>query len=225
MSSFSRISWRTTIPCLSLPELPSLLGRVRDLSAAFLSGEPRGFGAFRELTDLLLRRTVLHPSGGVRETEGPRSDTRVVGGWRGPLDPLPLTNGRYLRLSLTLFREETEYGHRIKVADSAYQYQADREGTDWMFRYDFLRDPPAPHPSSHLQLNAPIANGWLPAGMPLSRVHFPTDRISFEAVIRLLIDQFGVPPNEPPGVWRPLLAESEALFLGIRHRTLSGPST
>ena len=223
MSSFSPICWRTTIPSLSLPELPSLLGRVRDLSGAFLSGEPRGFGAFRELTDLLLRRTVLHPSGGVRETEGPRADTRIIGGWRGPLDPLPLTNGRYLRLSLTIFRESTEHGYRIKVADSAYQYQADRDGTDWMFRYDFLRDPPGPHPASHLQLNAALAEGWLPDCVPLSRIHFPTDRISFEAVIRLLIDQFGVPTSESADVWRPLLAESESLFLGIRHRSLSGP--
>jgi hypothetical protein len=59
--------------------------------------------------------------------------------------------------------------------------------------------------------------------MPLSRIHFPTDRISFEAVIWLLIDQFGVPASESADVWRPLLAESEALFLGIRHRSLSGP--
>jgi hypothetical protein len=225
MSSFSPTCWRTTIPSLSLPELPSLLGRVRDLSGAFLSGESRGFGAFRELTDLLLRRTVLHPSGGVKETEGPRADTCIVGGWGDPLDPLPLTNGRYLRLSLTLFRESTERGYRIKVADSAYQYQADRDGADWMFRYDFLRNPPEPHPASHLQLNAALAQGWLPDGMPLSRVHFPTDRISFEAVIRLLIDQFAVPSNGSADVWRPLLAESEALFLGIRHRSLSGPSS
>ena len=225
MSSFSPICWRTTIPSLSLPELPTLLGRVRDLSTAFLSGDPQGFGAFRELTDLLLRRTVLHPSGGVRETQGLRPDTRVVGGWGGPTDPLPLTNGRYLRLSLTLFREETQHGYLIKVADSAYQYQADREGSDWIFRYDFLRNPPAPHPASHLQINAALTDGWLPAGIPQSRIHFPTDRISFEAVIRLLVDQFGVQPNEPADVWRPLLAESEALFLGIRHRSLSGPPT
>lgn len=205
-------------------ELAALLGRVRDLSRTFLSGEARGFDAFRELTDLLLRRTILHPTGGITQTLGQRPETRVLGGWGGPLDPLPLTDGRFLRLSLTLFREPADQGYRIKVADSAYQYQTDRDGIDWIFRYDFLRNPPAPHPASHLQVNAVIPSGWLPEDMPLSRVHFPTDRISFEAVVRLLIEQFGVNANEPADVWRPLLAESEALFLGIRHRSLSGPA-
>lgn len=225
MSSSSPISWPRTIPFLPLAEPGALLGRVRGLSAAFLSGEPHGFEDLRELTDLLLRRTVLHPSGGITQAQGQRPDTRVLGGWGGPLDPLPLTNGRFLRLSLTLFRELTDQGYRIKVADAAYQYQADRNGNDWIFRYDFLRNPPAPHPASHLQVNAVIPEGWLPEGMPLSRVHFPTDRISFEAVIRLLIEQFGVDANEPADVWRPLLTESEALFLGVRHRSLSGPAS
>jgi len=130
-----------------------------------------------------------------------------------------------LRLSLTLFREPTDQGFRIKVADSAYQYQADREGDEWIFRYDFLRNPRAPHPASHLQINGVIPDGWLPADTPLSRIHFPTERISFEAVIRLLIEEFGVTANEPPGLWRPLLAESEGLFMGIRHRSISGPSS
>jgi hypothetical protein len=146
-----------------------------------------------------------------------------LGGWGGPHDPLPLTDGRFLRFSLTVFREQTKDGYRIKVSDSSYQYQIDREGEQWIFRYDFLRNPPEPHPASHLQLNATVADGWLPAGVPLGRIHFPTDRVSFEAVIRLLVDQFGVPSHEPPEVWRPLLAESEAVFMGIRHRSLSGP--
>jgi hypothetical protein len=143
----------------------------------------------------------------------------------GPRDPLPLTNGHFLRFSLTLFRERTGDGHRIKVADSSYQYQIDRDGEQWVFRYDFLRQPADPHPASHLQINASVPEGWLPRDIPFGRVHFPTDRVSFEAVIRLLIDQFAVPAQEEAGLWRPLLAESEAAFLGIRHRSLSGPAT
>jgi hypothetical protein len=45
-----------------------------------------------------------------------------------------------------------------------------------------------------------------------------------EGVIRLLADQFGVPCNEPPEVWRPVLAEAEQTFLDIAHRPLSGPA-
>jgi hypothetical protein len=63
----------------------------------------------------------------------------------------------------------------------------------------------------------------LPQGVPLERIHFPTQRLSLEAVIRLLVDQFGVPTAEPANVWRPVLAVSEAAFLGIAHRSLSGP--
>ena len=61
--------------------------------------------------------------------------------------------------------------------------------------------------------------------MPLDRSPFPnpTQRISLEAVIRLLIEQFGVPANQPPDIWRPMLTESEAAFLEIAHRSLSGP--
>jgi len=86
--SSSPTSWRRTIRYLPTAELPDLLGRVRSLSATFLSGEPSGFDAFRELTDLLLRRTILHPSGGVRLSAGRRPETLVLGGWGGPRDPL-----------------------------------------------------------------------------------------------------------------------------------------
>jgi hypothetical protein len=112
-----------------------------------------------------------------------------------------------------------------QVAESSYQCQIDRDGDQWVFRYDFLRWPTDPHPASHLQINAGVPEGWVPPGTPFGRIHFPTDRVSFEAVIRLLIEQFAVPPVESSELWRPLLAESESLFMGIRHRSISGPST
>jgi hypothetical protein len=45
-----------------------------------------------------------------------------------------------------------------------------------------------------------------------------------EALIRLLADQFKVPCNQSKGTWRRMLAVSEAPFIGIAHRSLSGPA-
>lgn len=208
---------------MSPPELPGLLGEVRDLTHRYKSGRPEALEAFADLASLLLHNTVLARTGAVRLTYGPERDEPVLGGWEGPDDPLPLTDGRYLRTTIKLFFEETPQGRRAKVRWSSFQYQLDREGDRWIFRYDYLREPPDPHPAMHLQVRGALAEQCLPNGMPLERVHFPTQRISLEAVIRLLIEQFGVPTNQPAEIWRPMLTESEAAFLEIAHRTLSGP--
>lgn len=57
------------------------------------------------------------------------------------------------------------------------------------------------------------------------RIHFPTRRVSLEAVIRLLIQEFKVPPRKPAEFWRSLLSESEAIFLDIAHQSRAGPSS
>lgn len=44
-----------------------------------------------------------------------------------------------------------------------------------------------------------------------------------EAALRLLADQFGVPCNTEPEVWRPALAVSEEAFIEIAHQPISGP--
>ena len=75
-----------------------------------------------------------------------------------------------------------------------------------------------PYPACHLQLR-----GTLIETGDVERVHFPTHRVSLEAVVRLLIEEFNVPTRTPAEFWRPLLAESEAIFLDIAHQSLSGP--
>lgn len=202
-----------------LDPLNALLGEVRDLTARSRDS----FQAFRDLADRLLRLTVLDDSGATRLSVGPRPNTLVLGGWNGPDDPLPLNDGRYLRLTVGLYLEQTPDGPRLKVEQSSYQYQEDRQGDRWIFRYDFLRNPPAPHPADHFQVRGALMEDCLPEGVTLERVHFPTARISLEAVIRLLIDQFQIRANTGPEMWRPVLAESERAFYGIAHRSLSGP--
>jgi hypothetical protein len=159
----------------------------------------------------------------VRLTYGPRREEPVLGGAAGPQDPLLLTDRRYLRLTMQFFFEDTPQGRRAKVKMSSFQYQLDRESERWIFRYDYVREPPAPHPAAHLQIRGTLKESSLPEDRPLERIHFPTQRVSLEAVIRLLIEQFGTPSRQPAEVWRPLLAETEAAFLTIAHRALSGP--
>lgn len=206
------------------PDLDALLAEVRELTNRYKAGRQDAFDAFRELASRLLHLTVLYPGGGVRLASGPRGpETLALGGWGGPDDPLPLNDGRSLRLSVVLYLEPFQDGHRLKVEESSYQYQMDRGGERWIFRYDYLRHPPSPHPAAHLQVRGELAEHCLPERTPLERIHFPTGRVSLEAIIRLLADQFDVPCNRPAELWRPVLAESEGAFLEIAHRPLSGP--
>lgn len=201
------------------PELAKRLARVRQLTDEYKAGDKRSFDAVRNLADFLLRLTVLKPSGGVRlaSIQGP-TKRFVAGGWNGPDDPLPLNDGKYLRLAITLELVETKDGPRLKVFESSIQYQADRDGKDWIFRYDYLRYSPNPHPAAHLQIRGKLLRTGT---RNIERIHFPTSRVSLEAIIRLLVQEFGVKCNEDSGVWRPVLAESERLFFEIAHIPLS----
>lgn len=195
------------------------LAEVRTLTRRYQAGGRDAFEAFRGLVALLLGLTVLAPTGAVRLFADPRRREwrMALGGWQMPGDPLPLTDGRFLRLSMSLYREPGSAGVRLKVEKSGMQYQADAVGERWIFRYDYLRHPPEPHPAAHVQIRGTLAESVL-AGAPLARVHFPTMRVSLEAVIRLLAEDFNVPCRTAPDVWRPVLAASEAAFLAIAHR-------
>ena len=209
---------------MSVPDLPAHLGHVRELTRQYKSGSPESFAAFRELVQLLLQVTVLGGAIGVRLTRGPRTDRMIVEGAVDDLGIIRLNDGRYLRVSIVLFREPHERGHRLKVEQASYQYQSDDIGNRWVVRYDYRREPSDQHPATHLQIrgglveNVPLHHGVL------ERIHFPAGRVSIEAVIRLLIEQFAVGANTPPKIWRAVLAESERPFEQIAHRPLSGPS-
>jgi hypothetical protein len=110
------------------------------------------------------------------------------------------------------------------VRKSAFQYQEHRDDkTSWIFRYDYLRQPPEREPGAHLQINGSLARAVLPEDKPLGRVRFPTMRVSLEAIIRLLVEEFGVPCNESVNVWRPALDQTERVFFGIQHLPLRSP--
>jgi hypothetical protein len=207
-------------------DLDSALGKVRELSAAYQSGRPESFAAFRDLAQMLLGCTVLADGQHVRLT-GRRSSggDLALGGTGGPTDPVKLRDGRWLRVSVSLYRDtDDERGPLLKVRQSSFQYQTDRPGDDWAFRYDYLRQRQQdPHPTAHLQIRGTLTEQVLGSGQTLERVHFPTGRISIEAVIRLLVEQFHVPTKADAAWWRPVLTVSEKIFHDIAHRPESGP--
>ena len=213
----------------SPPDPQPHIDRVRELTRRFKRGDKRSPEAFRELATFLLHLTVAKPDHHglwLARAAGPAAATKAtLQASTEPGVPVPLNDGRFLRLHFLLERMHTPDGWRLKVLESSFQYQLDPEGEHWMVRYDYLREPgPDPHPQAHLQ----IRGGLIEAGVPLRRgllehVHFPTGRVPLEAVIRLLADQFSVPCNNDPDVWRPVLASSERAFQEIAHRPLSGP--
>ncbi len=79
-----------------------------------------------------------------------------------------------------LYTGQTEEGPGIKVSDSAFQYQVDPDpdSANWIFRYDYIREPrthPYPYPQSHLQVNAGLQTpGLFLLKGSLAHIHFPT---------------------------------------------------
>lgn len=194
---------------------------------------------FRDLIQLLLSHTILardHPGPQLWFAPG-RRDRADLAGRRQPQDPLPLRDGNFLKMGIGLFTEATAEGNRVKSSNSAFQYQSDPDPDtkNWIFRYDYIRDPSMayesaklyPFPTAHLQVNANlVAPGITVPKGALAHIHFPTRRMPFEGIIRLLAepDQFGIPTSSPPEVWRRLVAASEAEFLQIAHEAPLGPS-
>jgi len=211
---------------LPASKVPALLGHLRELTQEYLKAGPDSFDAFRDLASQLLSITVLKPGTFIRQlASSARPGEMLLGGVPGPTDPLPLTDGRFLRLTISMFRERVEEGgFRLKVRNSAFQYQEYRDDkASWIFRYDYLRQPPEREPGAHLQVNGSLERAVLPSSKPLGRVRFPTMRVSLEAIIRLLVEEFGVPCNESEDVWRPALESTERAFLAVQHLQLRSP--
>lgn len=201
-----------------------LLGEVRKLTKKSRDGARESYNAFKELVSLLLHQTVLKQNEVIRFSESPVPGRFLIGGSKESVTPLELNDGHYLRLSI-VFRADAQM-RRLTVLETSYQYQPNRDKDHhWMFRYDYLKYPlpQDPHSSSHLQINAKLPQSPL-GHHDLHKIHFPVGRMSLEAVIRLLAEEFHVPCNTPTKIWWPILAESERLFHEVAHTPLSGPS-
>jgi hypothetical protein len=121
-----------------------------------------------------------------------------------------------LRLAISTFIDR-EHNDWLKTRESNYQYQADLDGKDWIFRYDYARDPKNKYPHAHLQIRGALSHvDALPSEKKLERVHFPTSRIAIESVLQILIDDFGLEPNDPD--WRQQIGITREPFLMAAHQ-------
>ena len=204
------------------PELSSLLGELRSLSTAYKAGDSDSFAAFRDLASKLLHLTIADSSSYLQLIGGPTGSDELLL-TNGGEAPLLLNDGRFFRLSILLYRESTDRGVRMRVSESSFQYQEDQDGECWIFRYDYLRRPPEDIPGAHVQIRGSLLEDCLPRGTPLERIHFPTMRVSLEAVIRLLAKEFTVRCNEDDAVWKPALDETERAFFDIQHLPVGSP--
>jgi hypothetical protein len=205
------------------PQSDYHLAEIRALNARIRAGGPDALWAFRDLTGKVLNLSILAPGETLKLIRLGGDPTKAVIGGRTAREPLRLNDGRYLRISARLYLDHTAQPNFLKVEETSYQYQMDRDGAQWIFRYDYLRNPPHAIPAAHLQIRGSLAEAESLGGALLERMHFPTGRVSVEAVIRLLVEQFKVPCNQPADVWRPILSESERDFLRVAHQPLSGP--
>jgi hypothetical protein len=212
-------------------DLPALLSKARSLTDEYMAGGDQAFIAYRRLLTFILRLTVMEADHGlaVRRFSGDPVK-RLIASWEGPHVPLRLTNGAHLRFSIQAFLGETTKAPGVKVlkvAKEDFQYQLDVTGRDWMFRYEYEREHSSRHPPSHVHVRGEMKRDLmvLGTGKPLEKVHFPTGRVSVPAVVRLLVEQFGLKCGSPSHVWRPVLAQVEDDFFAIAHHAPSGPTS
>jgi len=126
-------------------DLDVLLGRVRQLTMAYMAGGVGSFRAFRDLVQLLLGITVLADGQYVRLVQQTgRQEVRALGGPTGPTSAVRLRNGHWLRVAVDLYLAEHEGTTRLEVRKSSFQYQADQDGQREVFASTTCVNPGTP---------------------------------------------------------------------------------
>jgi hypothetical protein len=169
-----------------------------------------------DLFNLLLRNTVMATGNSLCIYQGERRNNYVLSGRTGLVAPLALRDGRFLNVRMGLAIHRSDQGPRLKVMNSSFQYQFDAAGSQWVFRYEYDRNPKGPHPQTHFHIRGQLTESALRAGNTLEHIHFPATRVSLEAVIRLLVDQFHIRPVTPQSIWRKILTQTERDFIEYR---------
>ncbi len=208
-------------PSSRQPNYESTAEAIRVANGTLRSGGEGTFESFRELVSRLFCLTVGHKKASVhlrRLKDGSRAE--LEGGYGEAPAVIRLTNDCFLRLVVALYLDPRD--QYLRTSLSCFQYQTDEAGEDWVFRYEYNRTRNADEvkPTGHLHVrSALVSETALDNKRPFARVHFPCGRPTIESTIRLLIDDFGVPPDAPEEVWRPVLAESERSFLDVAHKS------
>ena len=98
----------------------------------------------------------------------------------------------------------TAYVYQVTDGDGqevfAYHWDADDAGLSW-----------AKHPHLHVSRRLPpVPIGRGQASVRLGRLHLPTEHVAFQAIVRLLILEMGVPVRRAATGWRNTLDAGEA---------------
>ncbi len=157
---------------------------------------------FADLLQGLFKLTVLTRGEKINYKDG-------VFGNRVGVAPLKLNNGKFLRFYM---KRQEGYDDLI-IGSSCFQYQVDdvHMSKKFVFRYDYdLELAKTGHPIAHLQLNGSLSEKV--TNSTLESIKFPVLQPTVESVLRLLINHFGVTPNNKAD-WRRALKYSEDAFL------------
>jgi hypothetical protein len=112
--------------------------------------------------------------------------------------------------------EDDRYDGEWKARTLAYIYAVqldpaeagDGEAEVLAWHWHPLTTPERPAPHVHVRVEQPLL------GTTLSKLHIPSGRVSFEEVIRFLIDDFHVEPARDD--WRGIVEDSETRFRKFR---------
>jgi hypothetical protein len=130
---------------------------------------------------------------------------------------MPLVNGHFLYLynSLGLRRKE----RFLATLEYRYWYQATADPNSWIFRYEYLHDPPPGYAYApcHVHINARPAT--YTGATPFRDLHLPAgERVTIEALARHLITEHGVIPISPN--WEDTVKEAEDHFQDVQRKRL-----
>ena len=128
--------------------------------------------------------------------------------------PVPLGNGMYLNVELTLAVADRS-APRLATTRASYTYQVGEDLDDPrpLFTYQYDRNVPFPYPRCHLHVFATPDAYTL--DRPFPRLHLPTRRITLEQVVWHLIQEHGVQPRRDD--WRQVLWRHEEWFRTIQQ--------
>ena len=127
--------------------------------------------------------------------------------------PVPLSNGMYLNVEVTLAVNDPT-APRLATTRASYTYQVGGGLDDPrpLFTYQYDQNAPFPYPRCHLHVFA--APDDYAQERPFSRLHLPTRRITLEQIVWHLIHEHDVEPRRDD--WRQVLWQNEEWFRNIQ---------
>ena len=155
--------------------------------------------------------SCIHPSAYFYIGKQPLADE-----WALSTNPIPIPlqtrDGGVLYLTATQSFRTKRQKREWKVSTQAYIYNVSEwaDTRDYMFAWHWH---PSQPPECHLHVSAELSNH-----MKLDKKHLPTARVSFEEVLRFLIEEFDVEPAKSE--WQGVLAETQERY--ERHRSWWG---